>query len=84
MLVPRLEGETYALWMERVSDEYVTASRIESDEFEANGGSRGIAPGEPIPVISETYMNASDRVLVLQHQLDEILPLAVKERGLAN
>lgn len=84
ILVPRLDGETYAHWMERVSDAHAAAARTELGEFEANGGAREIAPGEPYPVISAAYEEASDRVLVLQHQLDEILPRVMRERGSGN
>lgn len=34
-------------------------------------GGRAIAPGQPIPVMTEEWMNASDLVEVLEHQMND-------------
>lgn len=72
VLVPRSPGEQLGAWMGRISEVLVAASHLELKLFEEDGGSRPIPPGGAYPVMSRESMDASDRVVVLQHQLVEV------------
>lgn len=72
MLVPRLPGEPLEAWMGRISEVFVAASEVELKRFEEDGGARPIPPGGTYPVMSREYMDASDRLAVLKHQLDDV------------
>lgn len=74
VLVPREENEPYAEWMNRISAAYVAASAVEQKVAEELGIGKPVPEGGRIPVMTDDYMRASDRVEVLQHQLDEVLP----------
>lgn len=82
VLVPRLDGEPLGQWMNRVSEEYVAASKVETDLFQEMGGARPIRPGEPYPVMSPEYEAAGDRVQVLEYQLEELRERVIKRMGL--
>jgi hypothetical protein len=72
ILVPRLTGEPYEDWMHRISIEHVGAAQEEQQIAEADGLGDPIPPGARIPTMTNDFMRASDRVEVLQHQLDGV------------
>lgn len=80
ILVPRVEGETLEAWMGRISDRLVEASAREQALFDRDGLGFPIPPGGQFPTISAEYEAASDRVEILQHQLDEVRTRVVGRR----
>jgi hypothetical protein len=84
VIVPRSPGEQLGAWMGRISEVLVAASQLELKLIEEDGGSRPIPPGGAYPVMSPEYMDASERVVVLQHQLDEVQAKALEQSARFN
>lgn len=72
ILVSRLDREPYEEWMNRISIEHAGAARVEQQIAEELGIGKPIPPAGRIPTMTNDYMRASDRVEVLQRQLDEV------------
>lgn len=71
-MVPRRETESLENWMGRVAEELGEATDQESELERRDGLSEPIPPGGVIPAMSAAYMDASDRVEVLEHQMQAI------------
>lgn len=80
VLIGRLEGEAVEGWLTRIHDAHAEASEAELRAFDRDGGSQPIPPGGKYPTISPEYVEASDRVEVLQHQMDEVQELVLGRR----
>lgn len=72
VLVAREEQEADASLLERIR-EALTAAEAELNRIvEADRLDKPVLAGEAFPVLSPEYMTATDRVEVLQHQLEEL------------
>lgn len=65
-LVPRLEGESFEDWLDRIALEHSEALRAVAEPL------RPLRDGQPIPVMSAADMAADDRLEVLEHQLNAV------------
>jgi hypothetical protein len=65
-------GDDLESWHARVVEEHAKALERENQLYIDAGFDRPINPGDPYPVISDEYMEAGDRVAVLQHQLEDM------------
>jgi hypothetical protein len=67
--------------MARISEELVTAAQFEQELFDRQGHHRGLRDVDPIPTMSSEMIAASERVEVLQHQLDEVTERFRRRQG---
>lgn len=72
ILVSRREAEDLESWMVRIADALLEAAAQEQEACRRDGLDEPVPPGGAFPVISEAHMSASDRVEVLEHQLQDV------------
>ncbi len=73
VLVPRLRGESFAQWRERVAVAHGQALEARERAWQKHRMGQPIQPGQPIPFIPQEYSRADEHVQVLEQQLADIL-----------
>jgi hypothetical protein len=84
ILVPRDGDEPYGDWLNRIALEHSKAVQVEDRIYSHLGLDRPVEPGQPFPVITAEYAAASERVEVLEHQMNAVRAKLSERNGWAD
>ncbi len=74
ILVPEEEGESRSAWRDRVVLAHANALQERERLWTEYGMGNPIEPGQPLPVMTQDYVRADERVQVLEWHLEQTRP----------